>query len=100
MLFANTGHGVFFELSTRVFADKHLFPILHAHGYVQIGNPCEGNYDPVCFDTHRRVCDDAPIVQLDHEEILIRNRIRIIGEIAPTFTSFMERAITDKLAVS
>jgi len=28
------------------------------------------NYDPVCFDMKRRNRADAPIVQLDHEEIL------------------------------
>lgn len=99
MLFANTGHRVFYEFSTRPFRDKHLFPTLHEHGYLQIGNPYECNYDPVCFDTRRGVRDDAPIVQLDHEEILIRSRIRVVQEIAPTFVAFMQRAIAGKLAI-
>lgn len=99
MLLANTGHRVFYEFSARAFGDKHLFPTLHEHGYLQIGNPYEGNYDPVCFDTRRRARDDAPIVQLDHEEILIRNRIHVVQEIAPTFVAFIQRAIREKFAV-
>jgi hypothetical protein len=47
----------------------------------------------------RRTRDDAPIVQLDHEEMLIRNRIRVVQEVAPTFTVFMQRAIAEKFSV-
>ena len=99
MLFANSGHDLYYELSSRVFADKNLFPTLHKHAFLQIGNPYESNYDPVCFDMQRRSHDDAPIVQLDHEEILIRTRIRVIQEIAPTFTAFMQRAVAEKFPV-
>ena len=99
MLFANSGHDLYYELSSRVFADKNLFPTLHKHAFLQIGNPYEYNYDPVCFDMQRRARDDAPIVQLDHEEILIRSRIRVVKEIAPTFTTFIQRAITEKFSV-
>jgi hypothetical protein len=99
MLFANSGHGLFYEFSSRVFMDKHLVPTLHQHGYLQFGLPQGGNYDPICFDTQRQARDDAPIVQLDHEEILIRSRIRVVEEIAPTFAAFMLRAIVEKFPV-
>jgi hypothetical protein len=99
MLFANSGHALFYEFSNRIFNDKHLFPTLHKHGYLQFGLPHEGNYDPVCFDMRRPARDDAPIVQLDHEGILIRSRIRIVQEIAPTFTKFIQRAIAEKFSV-
>ena len=99
MFFANSGQALFFELSGRVFWDKHLFPTLHKHGYLEFGKPDEGNYDPVCFDMKRLDRDDAPIVQLDHEEILIRERIRVVAEIAPSFTDFLKRAIAEKLPV-
>jgi len=99
MLFANSGHNLFYEFSTTVFKDKHLFPTLHKNAYLQVGLPYEGNYDPVCFDMQRRTRDDAPIVQLDHEEILMRNRVRVVQEIAPTFTAFMQRAIAEKFSV-
>jgi len=81
MFFANSGSDLFYELSTRVFQDEGLFPTLHKYGYLQFGNPHEANYDPVCFATQRRNRDNAPIVQLDHEEILIRSRVRVVKEI-------------------
>ena len=99
MLFANSGHDLFYELSKRVFADEGIFPLLHSHGLLQFGLPNEANYDPVCFDLKRQNRGDAPIVQLDHEEILLRNRIRIVQEIAPSFNQFMQRAITERFPV-
>jgi hypothetical protein len=37
---------------------------------------------------------DAPIVVIDHEDILSRNRKgRILKEIAPSFRNFVERTI-------
>jgi len=32
-------------------------------------------------------------VQLDHEEVLIRNRIRIRAEVAPSFSAFVQRVV-------
>jgi hypothetical protein len=64
---------------------------LHKNGFLQFGLPHEGNYDPVCFDMKRRNSADAPIVQLDHEEILQSSRIPVVKEIAPSFAQFMQR---------
>jgi hypothetical protein len=61
MFFANTGQDLSYELYTRVFADKHLFPKLHEHGYLEFGKPYEGSYDPICFDTSRQRRGDAPL---------------------------------------
>lgn len=96
MFFANTGHDLLYELSARL--SKPL-PMLHEHGYLQFGNPHETNFDPICFDMQRRKRDDAPIVQLDHEEILIRSRVKVVAEIAPSFMEFMQRAILEKFSV-
>lgn len=99
MLFANSGHDLFYELSKRVFADEGIFPLLHKHGLLQFGLPQEANYDPVCFDMQHRYRGDAPIVRLDHEEILLRNRIRVVQQIAPSFSQFMQRAISEQFPV-
>ena len=99
MLFANTGYELFYELSYRVFKDKGIFPTLHKNGLLQFGLPHEANYDPVCFDVKRRHRSDAPIVQVDHEEILLRNRVRVVQEIAPSFSQFMQRAMAEALPV-
>lgn len=100
MLFANCGHKVFYELADRVFKDKGIFPTLHKNGFLQFGLPHETNYDPVCFDMKRRSRADAPIVQLDHEEILQSSRIRVVREIAPSFVGFMQTVLAERLPVS
>lgn len=100
MLFANSGYQLFYELSDRTFKDKGIFPTLHKNGFLQFGLPHETNYDPVCFDMKRRNRADAPIVQLDHEEILQWSRIRIVREIAPTFAQFMRHAIAEHYPVA
>jgi hypothetical protein len=99
MFFANTGQDHFYELSSRVLKDPGVFPTLHQHGFLQFGLPHEGNYDPVCFDMKKRTGGDAPIVQLDHEEILIRSRIRVVNTIASSLCDFMRSAIHQKLPV-
>ena len=93
MFLANTGADVFQEISRVLFADKGLYPLLLEHGFVQFGKQAGGGYDPVCFAMKRSERGDAPIVQIDHEDVLIRNRIRVTGEIAPSFQAFIERAI-------
>ena len=100
MLFANSGHQLFYELSDRVLKDKGIFPTLHKNGFLQFGLPHETNYDPVCFDMKRRNRDDAPIVQLDHEEILQWSRILVVQEIAPSFAQFMQRAMAERFPVA
>jgi hypothetical protein len=100
MFFANTGQALFNELATSVFRDKGLFPVLHRNGYLEFGKRSGGWYDPMCFDMKKRGQDDAPIVHLDHEEILINNRIKVLNEIAPSFCDFLRRAISSKLEVS
>jgi len=99
MFLANSGHDLFYELSSKVFKDKGLYPTLHKNGFLQFGLPHETNYDPVCFDMKRRNRADAPILQLDHEEILIRGRIRVVQEVAPSFAEFMQRAIAKQFPV-
>lgn len=100
MFFANTGHDLFYELSNRVLKDPGIFPTLHQHGFLQFGLPHEANYDPVCFDMKSRSREDAPIVQLDHEEILIRRRIRVVTTVAPSLCAFMRSAIDQRLPVA
>ena len=100
MMFSNCGSELFYELSERTFKDKGLFPTLHKNGFLQFGLPYEGNYDPVCFDMKRRNQGDAPIVQLDHEEILQWSRIQVVEEIAPSLEQFMRHAVDERFAVA
>lgn len=86
-LFGNTGSEIHSELKDKIFRDKAIADQLLPAGYLQFGNPHEGNYDPVCFDTNN---NQYPIVQIDHEEILCRSRIRVVKVIAPSFLKLIE----------
>jgi hypothetical protein len=92
MFFANTGQPVSHELA--VWKDRFMTPVLLEQGLLQFGQPDAVNYDPICFATAKMRNGDAPIVQIDHEDILSRNRNgRIVAEIAPTFRHFVEQVI-------
>jgi hypothetical protein len=78
------------ELKDKIFRDKAIADQLLPAGYLQFGNPHEGNYDPVCFDTNKISNNEYPIVQIDHEEILCKSRIRIVKEIALSFFKSIE----------
>jgi hypothetical protein len=56
--------------------DANLIPPLIEAGFLPFGRPSTGDYDPICFDA-RGLEDpiDAPVVQIDHESILSRNKI-------------------------
>ena len=101
MFFANTGEPVFHELCRRMFLDKAMSPFLLSKGYLQFGTAAGGHYDPVCF-AQRGLKDktESRIVRLDHEEILINNRIKVMTEIAPSIENFIERAIQGEFEVA
>ncbi len=56
--------------------DKDLIPPLVNAGFFPFGRSSTGSYDPVCFDVRgREDSNDAPVVQIDHESILSKNRL-------------------------
>ena len=79
----------------RLLAREEMAPHLLREGMIQFGRPAGGSYDPVCFAVKRRSKTDAPIVQIDHEDILLRNgRITVKKEIATSFRRFVECVIS------
>jgi hypothetical protein len=73
-------------LAEEIFRDRILSQALLTAGYIQLGRPETGDYDPICFDTGRQRADrDAPIVRLDRAEILRNGGIQVVEEIAPSF---------------
>jgi hypothetical protein len=74
--------------------DPILSSVARANGFVQIGRPETGSYDPVCFDaSHRTKKGEAAIVRLDHEEILINDSIRVREVIATCFLERLARGV-------
>jgi len=92
-LFANTGGGVpeQWELVNAVFWDQHLSAPLLAAGLLQFGRPSTGSYDPVCFDLKARTnAEECPVVQVDHEAALVRERVKVVSQLAPSFLALIE----------
>ena len=57
-------------------ADEILTHALIEAGFPPFGRPATGSYDRICFDVGAaKGKDDAPVVRMDHEAILCRNRI-------------------------
>jgi hypothetical protein len=91
-LFANTGDPLLWhDLSGSLFIDGVMSSFLLDRGYIQIGDPYEGNYDPVCLDVKdtSEPLGDCPLVWLDHEEILCNNRLKVVRQLAPSFEDFI-----------
>ena len=95
-LYANTGYELLseqdfsWEFKERLFKDKSLANALLPAGYLQIGNPNDCNYDPVCFDTNNSNNGEYAIVQIDHEGILCWSEINVVEVIAPSFLELIE----------
>lgn len=87
--FANTGLGSSLDLEKKLFGDPHMSPALLKAGFLQIGNPAGGNYDPVCFDANKSR-SEHPIVQLNHEAVIQHGEIKLVEEIAPSFIDFLK----------
>jgi hypothetical protein len=83
------------ELTAQLLTSEGLAQHLLRNGMIQFARPAGGSYDPICFAMTRRSKTDAPIVQVDHEDILIRDgRITVNKEIAPSFCRFIECVIS------
>jgi len=93
-LFGNLDGRSYDDLVVASTRDRVLSSVARANGFIQIGRPESGSYDPVCFDARRRTkTGEAGIVQLDHEEILIKDSIRVQEAIAASFPELLARGI-------
>jgi hypothetical protein len=78
-------------------ADSVTFRALSSQGLVQFGMGPDVDYDTVCFDLNRRVADgDCAVVKVDHEEILIHERLCVVGVLAPSFRELVHRTLASR----
>ena len=88
--FANLDGQAEEELSVAAFKDKFLWQPALTQGFVQIGRPSSGSYDPICFDMRQKQPNrEYPLVRLDHEELLQRERVRIVEKITESFLALI-----------
>jgi hypothetical protein len=76
-----------------LFADKPIFDICTSHRFLPIGQPEDSNYDRVCLDLNRLKSGDCPLVQLDHEAILLRDKIKVVAELAPSYKKLIQKVL-------
>jgi hypothetical protein len=89
-IFANLGDGSPMDITAAPFADRYMSPWLISRGFVQIGRPDTGSYDPVCL----AVCGsttDPEIVRFDHEDILQERTKVTVERLAASFLELLER---------
>ena len=71
-----------------------LSELLIPAGYVQIGRPDTGDFDAICFDLTRESQNcEYRVVQVDHEDILCNWKVRVTGELWPSFIKLVESAL-------
>ena len=86
----------FFE---EVTADPAFVAVLFPLGLIPFGRAAGGSYDPICFDTRRRLDDaDCPLLRVEHESILCDDRLGETWELAGSFRSWVETVVATSTA--
>jgi hypothetical protein len=70
--------------------DRILWSFLVPRGYLIFGRMSGGRYDPCAFDMNRRRASDAPVVRVNHEEVLSFERVGRPVELASSFKAFLD----------
>jgi hypothetical protein len=86
------------ELRGELFRDQGLKTTCLASGFIQFASGPNFSYDAICFDTSQKNSKgDYALVQLDHESILCKDKIRLVRTIAPSFESLVHAVIATPL---
>ncbi|HXX66947.1 MAG TPA: hypothetical protein VEK07_07185 [Polyangiaceae bacterium] len=73
--------------------DRVIWAVVLRNGLLPIGRPSSGSYDPICLNLRERTkADDSPVVQVDHEGILILGDIQGVRTIASGFIDLLQTA--------
>jgi hypothetical protein len=87
--YSNLGDASRQEVAGASLADPVLARVCLANLLIPVGRPADGSYDPVCFDLRRRQ-REAPLVRVDHEQALIRERAVVVRELLPSFLQLIQ----------
>jgi hypothetical protein len=84
------------EYSAEAAATKgSLSELLLPAGYVQIGRPDTGVFDAICFDLNTRKQNrEYQIVEVDHEDILIKWRVTVRRKLWSSFHEVVARVVS------
>jgi hypothetical protein len=63
-------------------------------GYIRFGLGPDIDFDPICFELRsRKKSREFRVVKIDHEDILCREKLTIVSEVAPTFRDLVLKVI-------
>jgi hypothetical protein len=89
-LFGNLGTRDRSELVVACMRDTGIWTVVHRNGLLPIGRSSSGSYDPICLNLRERAkVGDSPVVQLDHEAILVFGDIHVVRTIANGFVDLL-----------
>jgi|HubBroStandDraft_2_1064218.scaffolds.fasta_scaffold242118_1 hypothetical protein len=89
-LFGNLGTGEPSELVVACMRDPGIGAVVLRNGLFPIGRPSSGSYDPICLNLRERTkAGDSPVVQVDHEGILVLGDIQVVRTIASSFVDLL-----------
>jgi len=95
-VFGNSGADDKGDLIVAAVRDSAIWQATTKAGFIQFATSSGVNYDPVCLDTTiRRKNRESPIVRLDHEALLIKDRVVIVEQLAPSFAALLESLLAD-----
>ena len=78
--------------------DKFMSKVLLENNFIQFAKGPGGNYDPICFEVdNKKEINDYRIVQIDHEELLCKERIKIVKEISKSMHELMKKIIKNDI---
>ena len=80
-------------LAASVRYDSYLWEYLVPQGYLIFGRMAGGRYDPCVFNLTQPKGRDAPVVRIDHEEILNFQRLGQPSQLAVSFNAFLEQSL-------
>jgi hypothetical protein len=76
-------------------AKGSLSELLLPAGYLQIGRPDTGSFDAICFELNAQARNrEYRIVQVDHEDILCKWKVRVSRERFASFIRLVESAVS------
>jgi hypothetical protein len=89
-LFANLGTREPSELVVACMRDPGIWAVVLRNGLLPIGRPSSGSYDPICLNLREHTkAGDSPVVQIDHEAILVRRDIQVVRTVAGGFVDML-----------
>lgn len=81
------------DISGYLERDKTIDRITTTNGFIHFAKAGDGSYDPICFNIKKKRNAEFEVVRLDHEAILLNEKIIISKFIATSLNTFMQDCI-------